>query len=345
MRVAVDAMGGDHAPHEIVQGALIALEKDPELSVLLVGDEKRILPLVEEAGGVDRARIEIRHATEVIEMGESPVEAIRRKPDSSIQRCVEALRDGDVDAMLSAGDTGGVVAAATLFIPRLKGVKRHGIGIPLPTISGRTLLCDVGANIRAKPIHLLQYAIMASSYVQAVMGIEEPRVGVLSIGEEAAKGTDLVKKTQDLLSRAGMKFVGNVEGSQIFQGVADVIVCDGFVGNVVLKVAEGVAEAFLHSLVKQISPAVNGSPELAKLLGPLTERLDYSKTGGAPLLGVNGSVIICHGRSKSTAIANAIGVANMFSGSDVNERIVDGVTKVSMMHRMADFLHLDRDGN
>jgi len=343
MRVAVDAMGGDHAPHEIVQGALIALEKDPELSVLLVGDERQVGPLIEKKSGVDHERIDIRHASQVIEMGESPVEALRRKPDSSIQKCVEAARDGEVDAVLSAGDTGGIVAAATLFIPRLKGVKRHGIGIPFPTISGRTLICDVGANIRAKPIHLLQYAIMASAYAQDVMGIEEPRVGVLSIGEEAAKGTDLVKRTQDLLTRAGLEFMGNVEGSQIFQGVADVIVCDGFVGNVVLKVAEGVAEAFLHSIMKQLSPAMSRSPELGELLAPLTERLDYSKTGGAPLLGVNGSVVICHGRSKSTAIANAIDVANSFSRSGVNDRIVEGVAQVSMMHRVADFLHIDRD--
>jgi glycerol-3-phosphate acyltransferase PlsX len=343
MRVAVDAMGGDHAPHEIVQGALIALEKSPELSVLLVGDEARIRPLIEEAGGVDRSRIDIRHASEVIEMGESPVVALRQKPDSSIQRCIEALREGEVDAMLSAGDTGGVVAAATLFLPRLKGVKRHGIGIPFPTVKGRTLLCDVGANIRAKPIHLLQYAIMSCAYVQEVMGIEDPTVGVLSIGEEEGKGTDLVKKTQDLLTRAGMNYVGNVEGSQIFQGVADVIVCDGFVGNVVLKVAEGVAEAFLHTIVKQAGGAAAGSPEFAKILGSMTERLDYSKTGGAPLLGVAGSVVICHGRSKSTAIANAIGVAHSFSDSGVNDRIVEGVAKLGMLSRMADFLHIDRD--
>jgi len=343
MRVAVDAMGGDHAPHEIVQGALIALEKNPELSVVLVGDEGKVRPHVDSAGGVDKSRIEIRHASEVIEMGESPVDALRRKPDSSIQRCVEALRDGEVEAMLSAGDTGGVVAASTLFLPRLKGVKRHGIGIPFPTIKGKTLLCDVGANIRAKPIHLLQYAIMACAYVQAIMDIEEPTVGVLSIGEEEGKGTDLVKKTQDLLTRAGLNYVGNVEGSQIFQGVADVIVCDGFVGNVVLKVAEGVAEAFLHTIVKQAGGSTEGSPEFGKILGAMTERLDYSKTGGAPLLGVNGSVVICHGRSKSTAIANAIGVADNFCRSGVNERIVEGVARFGMLSRVVDFLHIDRD--
>jgi glycerol-3-phosphate acyltransferase PlsX len=343
MRVAVDAMGGDHAPHEIVRGAAQALDRDPELRVLLIGDEVQVGPAVEAVEGIDGDRIEIRHASQVIEMGESPVEALRRKPDSSIQKCVEALRDGDVDAMLSAGDTGGVVAAATLFIPRLKGVKRHGIAIPFPTISGRTLICDVGANIRAKPVHLLQYAIMASAYAQAVMGVEEPRVGILSVGEEAAKGTDLVKKTRDLLTRAEVNFVGNVEGVHIFQGVADVIVCDGFVGNVVLKVAEGVAEAFLHTLVGQLGPIAKEYPDLEKLVTPLTRRLDYSKTGGAPLLGVNGSVVICHGRSKATAISNAIEVATNFCGSAVNDHIVEAVAKVSMLHRVADFLHLDRD--
>jgi glycerol-3-phosphate acyltransferase PlsX len=341
MRVAVDAMGGDHAPDEIVRGSLMALEKDPEVAVVFVGDQEKVRASVESCGAAESDRVEIRHASEVIEMGESPVEALRRKPDSSIQRCVELVRDGEVDAMLSAGDTGGVVAAATLFIPRLKGVKRHGIAIPVPTTKGRALICDVGANIRAKPIHLLQYAIMASEYAKEVMGVENPTVGVLSVGEEAAKGTDLVKKTQDLLTRAEFDFVGNVEGVAIFQGVADVIVCDGFVGNVVLKVAEGVAEAFVHTMMSHLGSAVNGNPELAKILSPLTERLNYSRTGGAPLLGVNGSVVICHGRSKATAISNAVNVANNFSKSRVNESIVEGVSKVSMLHRMADFLHLD----
>jgi glycerol-3-phosphate acyltransferase PlsX len=171
--------------------------------------------------------------------------------------------------------------------------------------------------------------------------MEDPRVGVLSVGEEAAKGTDLVKKTQDLLTRAEIDFVGNVEGVAIFQGVADVIVCDGFVGNVVLKVAEGVAEAFVHTMMSHLGSAANGNPELAEILSPLTERLNYSRTGGAPLLGVNGSVVICHGRSKATAISNAVNVANNFSKSRVNESIVEGVAKVSMLHRVADFLHLD----
>ena len=339
MRVALDAMGGDHAPGEIVKGALQALERDPEVTVLLVGDEARIAPCLE--GADTGGRLEVRHASEVIEMGESPVEALRRKPDSSIQRCVEALGAGEVQSVVSAGDTGGVVAATTIFVPRLKGVKRHGIAIPIPSKSGRTLVIDVGANINPKPTHLLQYAIMASAYAQQVMGIENPRVGILSIGEEEQKGTDLIKKTRALISKAELNFVGNVEGNAIFQGIADVIVCDGFVGNVILKVSEGLAEAFLDTILEQVGgdPAGNGSERVVGFLAGLKKKLDYSATGGAPLLGVQGSVIICHGRSRATAIANAIGVATEFTKSGVNDRIVDEVARVSMLHRMVDFFH------
>ncbi len=340
MRVAVDAMGGDHAPEEIVKGALAALERDPELSVLLVGDEPRVAAVLEaEGGGSDR--VSLRHASQVIRMGESPVEALRTKPDSSIQRCVEALRKREADALISAGDTGGVVAASTMFTRRLKGVKRHGIAIPVPTSRGVSLLIDVGANIHPKPIHLVQYAIMAGAYAQEVMGIEDPRIGLLSYGEEEAKGTDLVKKTSSLLSRAELNFVGHVEGQAVFHGDADVIVCDGFVGNVILKVAEGLAESFLRTILARVESG--GPSEMPEVLSSLIQRLDYSATGGAPLLGVDGSIIICHGRSRAKAIANAIKVATDFTRSRVNERIVEGVAKISMLHRMVDFF--SPDGN
>ena len=341
MRVAVDGMGGDHAPDEIVKGSLLALERNPDLSVLLVGDEP-VLARALESAGKPADRVSIRHASEVIEMGESPVEALRAKPDSSIQRCVEALRNEDVDAVVSAGDTGAVVAASTLFVKRLKGVKRHGIAIPIPTRTGLALLIDVGANIHCKPINLLQYAIMASSYAQEVMGIEHPRVALLSVGEEEAKGTDLVKKTRNLLSRLEIEFVGNVEGQAIFQGDADVVVCDGFVGNVVLKVAEGFAESFLKGLMAEILESTNGRPELLTDVRRLKEAFDYASTGGAPLLGVQGSIIICHGRSNDTAVANAIQVATEFTTSRVNDRIVEEVARVSMLGRMVDFFHMDQ---
>ena len=345
--VAVDAMGGDHAPLEIVKGAAIALSERPRLSILFVGNEVRIaesMAEVEAAGqAVDRERIKIRHATEVIEMGESPVDALRRKPDSSIKRSVEALGQKEVDALVSAGDTGGVVASATIFCQRLKGVKRHGIAIPAPTgTGGRTLLIDVGANIHCKPVHLLQYAIMASAYAQQVLGVEDPRIGLLSVGEEAQKGTDLVQKTRALLQKVELNFIGNVEGQSIFSGIADVIVCDGFVGNVILKVAEGLAESFVQTLLGHAEKAAEANPESRAFMGTLKKRLDYSATGGAPLLGVEGSIIICHGRSKAKAIANAIGVAIDFTRSGVNERIVENVAKARMLHRMADFFQRDK---
>lgn len=336
MRVALDAMGGDHAPDEIVKGAVAALERDPELEILLVGDEARVRPLIPEAHA---SRATIRHAAQVIDMGESPVEALRRKPDTSVQRAMEALRDGQVQAVVSAGDTGGVVAAATIYVPRLKGVKRQGIAIPIPSRGGRALLIDVGANIYAKPIHLLQYAIMAAAYARQIMGIANPRVGILSVGEEEEKGNDLVKKARTLLSRAELNFVGNIEGQAIFQGAADVIVCDGFVGNVVLKVAEGLGEALFEELAGAFTEQANGSDKFLQVLGGLKKRLDYSSTGGAPLLGVQGSVVICHGRSRATAIANAISVATEFTKSGVNDRIVEEVLRVSMLHRVVDFFH------
>jgi len=339
MRVAVDAMGGDNAPLEIVKGSLLALERNPDLSILLVGDEEAI---AESLAGAVNERVAIRHASEVIQMGESPVEAIRRKPDSSIQRCVEALRHEEVDAVVSAGDTGAVVAASTLFVKRLKGVKRHGIAIPIPTREGVALLIDVGANIYCKPIHLLQYAIMGGAYAHEVMGVDDPRIALLSVGEEEAKGTDLVKRTRNLFSRSEMNFVGNVEGRTIFRGDADVIVCDGFVGNVVLKVAEGFADCFLKSLMVQVLEAGDGMPDLLENVGSLKKRFDYTSTGGAPLLGVQGSIIICHGRSNDTAIANAIQVATDFTESKVNERIVEEVAKVSMLNRVVEFFGVDQ---
>lgn len=324
-------MGGDHAPAEVVKGSLVALERFPKLSILLVGDQEQIGAAL-EAQGADTDRIIIRHAGEIVEMGESPVEALRRKHDTSIQRSMEALRAREVEAVVSAGDTGGVVASATLFARRLKGVKRHGIAIPVPTITGRALLMDVGANIHCKPVHLLQYAIMASAYARAVMGIKNPRVGLLSVGEEEAKGNDLVKQARHLLSQADMDFVGNVEGQAIFRGIADVIVCDGFVGNVILKVAEGLAEAFIHTVLSAAQSADSVSSESKEWMGGIRERLDYSATGGAPLLGVEGSVIICHGRSKAKAIANAIGVAVSFTRTGINDQIVAGVAAARVLH-------------
>jgi phosphate acyltransferase len=335
-------MGGDHAPAEVVKGSLLALTRFPLLSILLVGDEPVVRAEL-STQGADLSRFTVRHASQIVEMGESPVEALRRKPDTSIQRCMEALRDREVDAVLSAGDTGGVVASATLFARRLKGVKRYGIAIPVPTITGRALLMDVGANIYCKPVHLLQYAIMASAYAQDVMGIEDPRVGLLSIGEEEAKGNDLTKRARALLSSARMNFIGNVEGQAIFRGIADVIVCDGFVGNVILKVAEGLAEAFLHTVLSQAQAVDGVSSESKEWMGAVRERLDYSATGGAPLLGVEGSVIICHGRSKAKAISNAIGVAVNFTRRGISDRIIEGVAEASVLHRMAGYFRHEKD--
>ncbi len=344
MRIAVDAMGGDHAPAEIVKGAVEALGRFSDTQIVLVGVENRIRPLLEGAEAV-KDRLTIVHAAETIDMGESPVEALRRKPDNSITRCVEALRRREVDAFVSAGDTGAVVAAATLFGQRLRGVKRQGIAVALPTLRGRTLLMDVGANVHCKPIHLLQYAIMASAYCQEVLGVADPRVGLLSVGEEEGKGNELVKHSRHLFGRAGLNFAGNIEGQMLFQGVADAVVCDGFVGNVILKVAEGLAEALVKMLSGGANPDAAGgeAKRPSGALAALKEKFDYSVTGGAPLLGVDGSVIICHGRSNATAIVNAVKAASDFARSRVNEKIVEGVARVGMVARMAEFFHRDHE--
>jgi glycerol-3-phosphate acyltransferase PlsX len=316
--------------------------RQPDVTVDLFGIEDQIRPLL-DVPDLPADRITIRPASQRIEMGESPVEALRRKPDTSIQRCAEALARREVDAIVSAGDTGGVVAASTLFCRRLRGVKRHGIAVALPTMTGRAVLCDVGANIHSKPIHLLQYAIMASCYAQKILGVENPRVGLLSIGEEEGKGNDLVKGSRGLFSRAGLNFVGNLEGQAIFHGLADIIVCDGFVGNVILKVAEGLSEALFHLILAKSGGAESAAENRGAMVGlkAVKDMLDYSSTGGAPLLGVEGSVTICHGRSNATAISNAIRVATDFTRSGVNDLIVEGVARVGMAARVAEFFHRD----
>ena len=254
MRIALDAMGGDAAPAVNVEGALKAVERFPDAEVILVGDEAALSAELKRFGA-DTPRIRIRHASQVVGMDESPVEGLRRKPDSSIKRSVEMLAQKNADAVVSAGNTGAFVAATTFALRPLKGVKRPGIAVtfPIPAGKGKCTVIDVGANIKCKPIHLLQYSIMATIYNQLIHKIEEPIVGLLNIGEEDAKGTDLVKETHALLSRSALKFKGNVEGRDILLGECDVVVCEGFVGNVILKLSEGIWEALLRSFYKEAS--------------------------------------------------------------------------------------------
>jgi len=332
VRAAVDVMGGDHAPQAILQGCWDAapLLSDEDV-ILLVGDRQVIEEGLSSSGLSDeqKARYQIVPTTQVIQMDDPPVEAIRNKPDSSIAVMCKLASKGEADVVISAGNTGACVAAAQLRMRTLPGVSRPGIAVILPTFHGPVVVCDVGANIAPKPKHLQQYAIMAGAYAQALAGIENPRVGLLSIGEEDAKGTTMVKEARKLMRDEPLiNFVGNVEGRDLFKGVVDVVVCDGFVGNIVLKFTEGMAEGLFQTILAELQEF---SPNLLDQFKPVMKKMyqkhDWREYGGAPLLGVGGYCLICHGRSDALAIRNAIRVGKQMSTSGVNEKIIARIEK------------------
>jgi phosphate acyltransferase len=326
MRIAVDAMGGDRAPEEIVKGAVEAAGRFEDLEILLPGIPEKIAPFL-HGKGVER--IKVIPCREVVEMGESPVEAIRRKKDSSLRKTFDLTAAGEADAAISAGNTGATVAAATMLLKPLDGCKRPGIAAMFPGMRGSTVLIDVGANISPRPSHLLQYGIMAQVFAREVMGIAQPSVGILNVGEEEEKGTDLVKAARGLLSSHVSGFVGNVEGRDIYNGSVDVIVCDGFVGNIVLKGTEGLATFILSLVAEYTKDAIaQGNTDLKAKMASLMARLDYTEYGGAPLLGVEKTTIICHGSSNAKAITNAIRVARDSGLRQVNRRIVEALSAV-----------------
>ena len=311
MRIAIDAMGGDHAPREIIRGAghgLRFIGSNDEL--VLFGPQAVIEGELRDLG-ISDARIRIHNCTQTIEMRESPVEAVRQKRDSSIVQMASAAGKRQVDAIISAGNTGAFAAAAHLRIGVIKGVSRPGIGVVMPTFHGPVVICDVGANPAPKPQHLYEYALMATAFSRSVLRVERPRVGVASIGEEDSKGNTLVKEANALLRGDRMlNFIGNVEGRDLFGGGCDVFVCDGFTGNVVLKLTESLAEGLFKTIFAELKAE---GPELTKSFEPIVGRIwkrhDFAEYGGAPLLGVDGIVIICHGRSDHRAIANSVRVA------------------------------------
>ncbi|MBN2583450.1 MAG: phosphate acyltransferase PlsX [Planctomycetes bacterium] len=334
MRTALDAMGGDFAPSEIIKGAVEALEiLPPEDTILLVGPQDVIESQLRELGG-PFDRILVEHAEQAIGMDEAPVEALRQKPRSSISRMVEVMKEGRADAFVSAGNTGAVVAAAQMALRTLRGVRRAGISIIVPTFHGPVVVIDVGANIHAKPVHLAQYGLMASVYSQRVHGTKSPRVGLMSIGSEDAKGTDLVRETRHLLRSASVNFCGNAEGRDLFNGRFDVIVCDGFVGNVVLKVIEGMGEGMVQMLADELTAF---APDMVSKLSPVVSKLqeqhDYASYGGAPLLGIDGIGTICHGSSKARAIRNALKASSRFAGQKVNEAIEDALAPAGELQK------------
>ncbi len=325
-RIAVDAMGGDHAPELIVRGAIESLQDADDFSLVLFGEEAAVGRELEQLT-YDRSRVELVHTSETVGMGESPVEALRHKKDSSILQIAKQGAARQVDAVISAGNTGAFVAACQLKMRPIAGVARPGIAVAIPSFHGPFVLCDAGANIQPKPQHLHQYGVMASLYAEKLLGIERPRVALLSVGEESAKGTSLVKQTQDLLKADGsLNFVGNVEGRQLFDGVCDVALSDGFVGNLMLKFVEGVAEGFLQTIGAEVERETTSSEVRQTLISALKRvwaRHDYSQYGGAPLVGVDGTCIICHGRSDARAIRNAVRVAREFLTNRFNDVVAE----------------------
>ncbi|HWE96673.1 MAG TPA: phosphate acyltransferase PlsX [Tepidisphaeraceae bacterium] len=330
MRAAVDVMGGDKAPAAVLKGCWEAAPLlDGKDVIFLVGNEKIIRDGLASSNltAEQKTRYHVVHTTQIVEMDDPPVEAIRNKPDSSINVMCNLAKKGEADVVISAGNTGACVAAAQLKMRTLPGVSRPGIAVVLPTFYGPVVICDVGANISPQPRHLQQYGIMAGAYASAVCGIPSPRVGLLSIGEEDAKGTTMVKEARKLMrDEPQINFVGNVEGRDLFKGIVDVVVCDGFVGNTILKFTEGLSEGLFQTIIAELEEY---APQLLEQFKPVMKKIhqrhDWQEYGGAPLLGVGGYCLICHGRSDSKAIMNAVRVGKQLVNSGVNQKIVEQI--------------------
>jgi len=332
MRIALDAMGGDHAPDEILAGAIEALAQiDKDDAIILVGPHD-LLEQKLAAMTYDRERLSIVDAPDVIGMDEKPIDSLRKKPRSSIGVLAKLAKLGQADAVISAGNTGACVAAFQMRMRTLPGVNRPGIAVVFPSPSGPVTICDVGANIACKPINLYQYGLMASIYSHNFLGIATPRIGLMSIGEEDAKGNEVVKKAGDLLrSDSRLSFIGNIEGRDIFHGVCDVVVCEGFVGNVVLKLTEGAVDSLFRAIKAEL---MQEQPQLALMFKPIIMRVyqkhDYNEYGGAPLLGIDGTALICHGASKARTIRNAVRTAKTCHTQKINEKILESLSEAGV---------------
>jgi glycerol-3-phosphate acyltransferase PlsX len=321
-------MGGDYGSEELIAGALLAV-RQTGLSVSLVGNESLLSKLLDNLAPDSKTAklIKIIHSSQVIDMNEHPVDAIRKKKDASIMVAFDLVHRGEADAAVSAGNSGATLAAASRKLGRLEGISRPGIASIFPTLKKPVVLMDIGANVDCRPQHLFQFGVMASAFSR-INDVKNPRVGLLSIGEETGKGNNLIKETYPLLEKSSLNFIGNVEGRDVFQGEVDVIVCDGFVGNVCLKVSEGLAEAAMQMLrdeiVKSI-PAKIGYLLARHAFKAFKKRVDYAEYGGAPLLGINGIGIICHGKSSAHAIKNAILEAAKMAKGNINKDILESL--------------------
>ncbi|NOY64473.1 MAG: phosphate acyltransferase PlsX [Nitrospirae bacterium] len=329
MKIVLDAMGGDHAPVVTVEGAVETVNEVDDIEIILVGAEDLIWKEIENKR-YPAQRISVVHASQTVSMNDEVSFAIRRKKDSSIHKGIELVRNGKADAFVSAGHSGVVMATALLRLGKISGVSRPAIAATMPTLKGKFILIDAGANVDSEPENLFQFALMGNAYAKTIYGIKDPRIALLSIGEEDTKGNELTKETFKLLSKTDLNFVGNIEGKDIFKGNVDVVVCDGFIGNVVLKVSEGLAETILRMLKKEIADIITGRVAymlIKPAIKNFKKKTDYSEYGGAPLMGINGTCIISHGRSTSKAIRNALKLANKFSKEGFKDTITQELLK------------------
>lgn len=337
MQIALDAMGGDNGSEELIAGALLAV-RQAELSVSLVGNEELLNKYLDTLAPDSKTAklVKIVHSSQVIDMDEHPVDAIRKKKDASIMVAFDLVRRGEADAAVSAGNSGATLAAATRKLGRLTGISRPGIASIFPTLKKPVVLMDIGANVDCRPQHLFQFGVMAAAFSR-INDVANPRVGLLSIGEETGKGNNLIKETFPLLKESSLNFIGNVEGRDVFQGEVDVIVCDGFVGNICLKVSEGLAEAAMQMLRDEIVKSFRA--KIGYLLArhafkSFKKRVDYAEYGGAPLLGIDGIGIICHGQSSSHAIKNAILEAAKMAKGNINKDILDSLASSNSVEHL-----------
>lgn len=330
MKVAVDAMGGDFAPQTVVEGAVLAAEIQ-HIPVILIGDKERLEYELSKYN--DRAKdlpISIQHASEVVGMHESPSSALRKKKDSSIRVAFELVKKGEASAVVSAGNSGAAMAVGMLVFKKLKGVDRPAIAVALPTLKGPAIMLDVGGNVDCKPYHLVQFAIMGSVYARYILKKDGPRIGLLSNGTEESKGNNLIRETHSILKKGSLNYIGYVEGRDIYYGDVDVVVCDGFVGNVALKISEGLIDAMGTMVKKEILSGI--IPQLGYLLSKgafdrIKKKMDYSEYGGAPLLGIDGICIISHGASSAKAIKNAILLACNYANQRVNIHLMEDLER------------------
>lgn len=321
MKIAVDAMGGDNAPEVVVHGAVQACG-ELDCDVILVGDSNEVYSQL--GGELKRNSLKIHHCSEVVGMDESPMKAFRSKKDSSIRVAFELLKAGKADAVVSAGNSGATMAAGILTLGKLEGVERPALACILPSDKGKVIVIDVGGNVDCRPVHLLQFGIMAEAFSFSCLGMKDAKIGLLNIGEEPGKGNEQVKAAFDLLNESSLNFKGNVEGRDILSGKVQIVVCDGFVGNIILKFSEGMADSITSRLIRGLKEKDLYSIDDG-FIKNFRESLDYAEYGGAPILGINGVGIVCHGHSSARAIKNAIKMAYQYVENNTGDKLLRGL--------------------